>query len=340
MGLTPTIPAADTARVCAVCQAALRPGDLACPRCQTLVYAQQLDALSKQAQELESTGQLAEAREVWRSALSLVPRMSTQAEWVEQRVRALDALLAQRGIVPAKPQDRSRWAKWLGPLAPIAVVLSKLKGLLFILLKAKFLLSFALFLGVYWSLYGAWFGIGFAVQILLHELGHVFAVKRRGMKADLPVFLPLMGAYVRWQGMNIPIAVRAEIALAGPFFGLLASAACFGIFIYTKMPVFAALAHAGAWLNLVNLMPLWILDGGQAAYALNKLQRGLLLAACLIFFAVTGQATFLLVALGMLIRLFTHDTPSEPSTRTMIFFLLLLFALGGLLSVIPMQPGR
>ena len=100
---------------------------------------------------------------------------------------------------------------------------------------------------------------GFAVQILIHELGHVFAVKRRGLKADLPVFLPGFGAYVRWQGFDISVDARAEIALAGPFFGLLAAAGCMGLYAYTQRPVFAALAHAGAWLNLINLIPVWML---------------------------------------------------------------------------------
>jgi len=47
-----------------------------------------------------------------------------------------------------------------------------------------------------------------------------------------------------------------------------------GLYMYTQRPVFAALAHAGAWLNLLNLIPVWSLDGGQAAHALSRLQRG------------------------------------------------------------------
>ncbi len=246
----------------------------------------------------------------------------------------------ERGLNPGPPPEKPSWTKRLGPLAPLAFLLAKLKTVFFILLKLKFLLSFALFLGVYWTLFGPWFGVGFAVQIMIHELGHVFAVRRRGLKADLPVFLPGFGAYVRWQGFDIPNAVRAEIALAGPFFGLLGALGCQGIFAYTKMPVFAALAHAGAWLNLINLVPVWVLDGGQAAHALSKVQRGLLLIASAVFFALTEQGVFLFVAAGMLYRLFTRDDPPEPSTRTMVFYIGLLFALGALLKLIPMQPGR
>lgn len=329
-------------RVCPVCQAELRGGELACPRCQTLLHREQLDAISKAALELERTGSLVEARNLWRSTLPLLPRGATQTEWVEQHLQELDARIAASAKTaeldrsPTKPS----WKKRLLPLAPIAILLVKIKSIFFILLKLKFLLSFALFLGAYWALFGAWFGVGFAVQIMIHEFGHVFAVKRKGLKADLPVFLPGLGAYVRWQGLNVSIETRAEIALAGPLFGLLAAAACMGIYQYTRMPVFAALAHAGAWLNLINLIPVWMLDGGQAAHALSRVQRGLLLAACIVFFALTYQKVFLLVAAGMVYRLFTRDIPGEPSTRTMVFYVVLLFLLGALLRVIPMQPGE
>jgi Zn-dependent protease len=346
MNLTQPIVASRTERVCSVCQAELRSGDLACPRCATLVHRDRLDAISKAALELERTatqqepGPLAEARELWRSALPLLPREATQADWIRQHIKALDTQLAgyEKTAELDSPKQKPNWTKRLGPLAPIAVLLAKLKSFFFILLKLKFLLSFALFLGVYWSLFGPWFGAGFAIQILIHELGHVFAVKRQGLKADLPVFLPGFGAYVRWQGFNISVERRAEIALAGPLFGLFAAAGCMGLYMYTQRPVFAALAHAGAWLNLLNLIPVWMLDGGQAAHALSRLQRGLLLVSSVVFFALTDQKVFLLVAAGMVYRLFTKDVPEEPSTRTMVFYMALLFLLGALLKVIPMQP--
>lgn len=347
MNTSPPIVGSPSSRGCGICQTELRAGDLACPRCAALVHRERLDAISKTALELERAGTpdaSVEARELWRSALPLLPRGSTQAEWIRQHLQEIEALRniqrphgdkAELEPLPTKPN----WTKRLGPLAPIALVLAKLKTFFFVLLKLKFLLSFALFLGVYWTLFGPWFGVGFAVQILIHELGHVFAVKKNGLKAELPVFLPGLGAYVRWQGFDISVETRAEIALAGPLFGLLAAAGCMGIYLYTRMPVFAALAHAGAWLNVINLIPVWMLDGGQAAHALSRLQRGLLLLACVVFFGLTHQMVFLLVAGGMGYRLFTKDVPAEPSTRTMVFYLVLLFVLGALMKMIPIQPG-
>ncbi len=325
---------------CRDCRADLPAGALACPQCNTLVYGHHLEQISKAASNLEEskqTNHLAEARELWLSALPWLPRASRQAEWIRQRVLTLDTRINN---ADTQPSAQSKWVKRLGPLAPLAVLLAKAKTALILLFKLKFLLSFAAFFGVYWALYGLWFGAGFAISILIHEIGHVIAVKRLGLKADLPVFLPGFGAYVRWQGFNIGLADRAKIALAGPLAGLLAAALCMALYVATQRPVFAALAHTGAWLNLLNLIPVWVLDGGQATNALSRLQRALLLATCIVFFLMTQQKAFLLVAAGMTYRLFTRDTPAEPSTRTAVLFTILLFALGALLKIVPLtQPG-
>jgi Zn-dependent protease len=323
---------------CRDCSAELPIGSLACAQCATLVYGRHVEQISKAARNLEESSQpnhLAEARELWLSALPWLPRASSQSEWIRQRVLSLDARI---NAVDPPASAQSRWVKRLGPLAPIAVFLAKFKTAFLLLFKLKFLLSFAAFFGVYWAIYGLWFGAGFALSILIHELGHVVAVKRRGFKADLPVFVPGFGAFVRWQGLDVSLAVRAEIALAGPLAGLFAAAICLVLFVTTQRPVFAALAHTGAWLNLLNLIPVWILDGGQATHALSRLQRVLLLITCVVFFVMGHEMVFLLVAAGMTFRLFTHDVPTQPSTRTMIFYTTLLFALAALLKIIPFQP--
>ncbi|HKR86237.1 MAG TPA: hypothetical protein VJS37_18895, partial [Terriglobales bacterium] len=119
--------------------------------------------------------------------------------WILDHARALDHSADQMQV----PQNDNRWTQKLGPVGPIAIVLAKGKGLLLALFKLKFLLSFASFLFVYSALYGIKFGLGFAVLILVHELGHFIDIKRRGLPADMPVFLPGLGAYVRWRGMGV-----------------------------------------------------------------------------------------------------------------------------------------
>src|SRR6202158_17061 len=91
------------------------------------------------------------------------------------------------GSAPQPDQPPRCGAKRVGPLAPLVLLLAKGKTLLFMLFKLKFLFSFAAFLGIYWALYGAWFGIGFACMILMHEMGHFVEVKRGGLPAEMPV---------------------------------------------------------------------------------------------------------------------------------------------------------
>src|ERR1700722_14256379 len=206
---------------------------------------------------------------------------------------------------------KSAWVKRLGPLAPIAIVLAKSKGLLLALFKLKFLFSFFAFLAIYWALYGFKFGVGFAVLILVHELGHYVDIRRRGLPADVPVFLPGLGAYVRWQALGVTRQTRAAVSLAGPLAGLIGSAVCAGIWYHTGSGVWAALARTSGMLNILNLTPVWIFDGGQAANALDKAQRFVLLAACLALWAVSREGVLALVAAGVIYRLFTKDVPPQ-----------------------------
>lgn len=319
-------------RTCKGCSGELEPGALACPRCHALVHAEVLEQLAAQARTLEGQGKPRQAREHWLKALPLLPPESTQAEWVRSRVRHLE--LAAR--TAAQAETRSKWVSKLGPLAPLALALAKAKVLLSIF-KLNFLLSLAAFMGVYWSLYGRKFGLGFVALIFIHELGHFFDIKRRGLPAEMPVFLPGLGAYVRWQAMGVSIETRAAVSLAGPLAGCLAAAACSLLWWATGNGIWAALARAGAWLNVLNLIPVWVLDGGQAAAAMDKAERLGLLTACLALWLLLGQSVFCLVALGAGYRLFTKDMPPHPSRVTTAYFVSLLAWLG---LVMWLMPGK
>jgi hypothetical protein len=154
--------------------------------------------MASQARELENQSKPLEARERWLEALRFLPAESSQAEWVRDHARHL-ALAARPA---AQPDSRNKWVSKLGPLAPLAIALSKAKVLLAIF-KLNFLLSLAAFMGVYWALYGPRFGLGFVALILVHEMGHFIDIKRRGLPAEMPVFLPGLGAYVRWQALGV-----------------------------------------------------------------------------------------------------------------------------------------
>jgi len=322
-------------RNCKRCSHELAPGALVCDQCHALVHSEKLDQLASEAKQLEAVGNLRQAREHWLMGLPLLPPNSRQADWIQQHARSLDAAASQ--IQPPPPSD-NQWARKLGPVGPIAVLLAKSKVLLTAIFKLKFLLSFVAFIGIYWAAFGMMFGIGFAVLILIHEMGHFIDIKRRGLPAEMPVFLPGLGAYVRWQALGVPLETRAAVSLAGPLAGFFAALACAVLWWQTGNPLWAALARAGAVLNLLNLIPVWVLDGGQAALALSKTERIVLLTACLALWLVLGENMFFLVALGFGYQVFfAGHLPARPSRATTIYFAAVLTALGVMIRLMPLQ---
>jgi Zn-dependent protease len=253
-----------------------------------------------------------------------LPEGSAQSKWVREHIRTLEQ--------SAATLDGHNKKKALGKLAPLGA----LGVLLAKLLKLKFLFSLVAFMGVYWALWGARFGIGFAIQILIHEMGHYIDIKRRGLPAEMPVFLPGLGAYVKWQALGVPLETRAAVSLAGPLAGFLAALACAALWWQTGNPFWAALARVGAILNLLNLIPVWVLDGGQAALALSKAERIVLLIASVALGLVLGERLFFLVALGAGYRaFFSADLPAHPSHATTIYYVVVLTALGVIIYLMP-----
>ncbi len=317
---------------CQRCGNALAPGALVCEKCHALVHSEELDRLASQARVLESQGDWREARERWMAGLPLLPRTSKQYDWIQNHVRELEAA----GAAAHPESTENKWTKRLGPVGTLAVLLAKGKTILLALFKLKFLLSFVAFAGIYWAAFGMKFGIGFAVLILLHEMGHFIDIKRRGLPAEMPVFLPGLGAYVRWQALGVPLETRAAISLAGPLAGFFAALACAALWWQTGNPLWAALARSGAVLNLLNLIPVWMLDGGQAVHALNKMERIVLLCACLALWLVLGQNMFFLVALGAGYQVFfAGNFPPQPSRATTIYYLAVLTALDVIVYLMP-----
>jgi Zn-dependent protease len=319
-------------RNCKACSYELAPEVLACPQCHALVHASELQGLAATAKRLEEQHQFLQARDHWMKALALLPRESSQAEWIRDNARKLELAASQ-----SLPQTSSRWVNKLGPLAPIALVLVKGKTLFLTIFKLKFLLSLGAFMAFYWTLYGAKFGIGFAALILIHEMGHFVDIKRRGLPAEMPVFLPGLGAYVRWQALGVSGQARAAISLAGPLAGWIASVACALVWWKTGNSLWAALARAGAWLNVLNLIPVWILDGGQAVLVLDKTERIALVTTCVALSFVLGESIFFLVAAGAAWRLFTKDIPAQPNRAITAYFIGVLASLGLIMWLMPGQ---
>jgi Zn-dependent protease len=286
-----------------------------------------MEQLAAHARSLEAHGDLQQARERWLACLALLPPSSKQAEWIRDHVRELESAIHSGQTTQPGTQPKSHWAQKLGPLGPILLGLWKL----------KFLWSFVAFLGVYWQIWGAAFGIGIAVLVLLHEMGHFIDIKRRGLPADMPMFLPGLGAYVRWNALGVPLETRAAISLAGPLAGLFAAAICGVLWLQTGYKLWAALARTSAWFNALNLIPLWIFDGSKGILPLSRLERIVVVVVSAALGYALGEWVFGLVAIGAGVRLFTRDAPPEHSNAIAAYFVAVLT---GLALVLWWMPGH
>lgn len=141
-----------------------------------------------------------------------------------------------------------------------------------VIVKLKFFTVFATGLASVWAyalLYGWQFAIGFVLLIGVHEMGHVVALRARGIDAGLPVFLPFLGAFVSMKEQPRTAYDEAVSGLAGPVAGTLASFAVLGVGLSTDSQLLRVLAFVGFLLNLFNLLPVLPLDGGRTAAALS-----------------------------------------------------------------------
>jgi Zn-dependent protease len=167
-----------------------------------------------------------------------------------------------------------RGTDWRGILkriwAPIAVLIGLAVKFSFAVFK-----FFSIFISVaaYSLIWGWRFAIGFVLLILVHELGHFFEAKRQGLDAKLPMFIPFVGAYVLIKNAPLNPWRNALVALAGPAVGGLGAAVCWGIGASIDSDLLRALAYAGFLINLINLVPIGILDGGSIWHSIQLARR-------------------------------------------------------------------
>jgi Zn-dependent protease len=155
-------------------------------------------------------------------------------------------------------------------------------------------------LGVYWAAFGWQFALGLIASIYVHEMGHVAALHRLGIRATAPMFLPGFGAVVRLQQYPVDASEDARVGLAGPIWGLGAALAAYTAFAFTSEPIWGAIARVGAWINLFNLLPVWQLDGGRGFRALSRAERFsiALLVAAAWWWTREGLLVLLLIVAG------------------------------------------
>lgn len=342
---------------CSGCGAQIAPTLLVCPVCKGLVHAEELKRLAAQASQAAEAGDPVSEILAWREAAVLLPEGSTQRAVVLEKISTLSAKIDAAGLrvpapgeggqatQPGAPKKESRFGKWaagagaLGALAlkfkmVIVFVLTKAKLLLFGLGKMGTLSTMLLSLGLYWSMWGWKFALGLIASIYVHEMGHVATLKRFGIPASAPMFIPGLGAVVRLKQYPMSVRESARTGLAGPIWGLFAAVAAYGVFLVTRQPIWAAIAQVGAWINLFNLLPVWQLDGGRGFESMTRNQRLAAVVAIAAMWAYTGEGLLVMLGVLGLVMAFSGKTAREPDQTALTQYVMLVVLLS-LLCTLP-----
>ena len=132
-------------------------------------------------------------------------------------------------------EDNQKPARKKSPLAIggfIAVLLSQGKLLLAALKFGKVggaIISMFITIWAYAYLAPLPFAIGIVLMILIHELGHVFAAKMKGLPVSAPVFIPFLGALITMKKNPTDAATEAFIGIGGPILGTIGGSCRFWI---------------------------------------------------------------------------------------------------------------
>jgi Zn-dependent protease len=180
------------------------------------------------------------------------------------------------------PTEETAWSRIRKALAPMAIVgilivkfFGKLKLVVLPLLKFLPALlksggTMLLMIGVYMQLWGWQFALGFVLLLLVHETGHLIVAKQFGLKVGAPVFIPFMGAFIALKEAPRNAWMEACVGIGGPLLGSLGALVCNALGEFFAAPIFIALAWFGYFLNLFNLTPVGMLDGGRIVTALSR----------------------------------------------------------------------
>ena len=182
----------------------------------------------------------------------------------------------------AAPRTETAWSRVKKALGPVAVAtaliakfFAKLNFLVLPLLKFLPILlksggTMLLMIWIYTRMWGWQFGVGFVLLLLVHECGHLLVAKKFGLKVGAPVFIPFMGAFIALKEAPRNAWMEACVGIGGPMLGTFGALICNSLGEVSDAPVFIALAWFGYFLNLFNLTPVGMLDGGRIVTALSR----------------------------------------------------------------------
>jgi Zn-dependent protease len=191
-----------------------------------------------------------------------------------------------------------------GLLAALAAAWAYGKYVLLVIFKVPAmttLLTGLISVGAYTLLFPWQVAAGLVAMIFVHEMGHVVEIRRQGMAATAPIFIPFLGAAI-FQRSHAQTPVRqAQIGIAGPIAGTIAAVVALVLYSVTHVEVYLYWAYLGFLINLFNMIPFGMLDGGWILAPVSKWVQiaGLAILGALFFAGTVNVVVVLIVALGM-----------------------------------------
>src|ERR1700694_131214 len=163
---------------------------------------------------------------------------------------------------------------WLGGIgAALLAAWGVIKyGLLFAFKIPAFgtIVSLVVSFGGYALFYGPWFAVALLTMIFVHEMGHVVEIRRQGMHATAPIFIPFLGAAIFQRSHAQSPMHQARIGMGGPIAGSIGATAALVLYGSTHWTVLLGWAYIGFLINLFNLIPFGMLDGGWILAPVSK----------------------------------------------------------------------
>ena len=232
-------------------------------------YYQQLESSSPLAVESEQTNNRYR-EDVYAPVMSAYSGPKDMAGYTAD-IGAAQREAAKSGKIDSGKQ-RKRIAGFGGLGTAIIAFLLNIKWL--VIFGQVGLASISAVISVFaYSFFFGWpFAIGLVVLLFLHEMGHAMVMKLKGIPVGGLIFVPMLGAAVFMKQMPKNAKDEAEVGIAGPIAGAIASAVC--LFLALQNPnipsIWAPLAYFGFFMNLFNLIQIVTFDGVRVLAAIDR----------------------------------------------------------------------
>jgi len=237
--------------------------------------SQQLEELASQAMRLEPINPAAAAM-VWRQVLDLLPPESAEFQQINQRIGALIGGWSSASSAAAGPSiqtwspgvqeisARNRSQRQVRPPDPLPLAITKTVGSMAVTILVYYFLVFP----------SLTIAVGFVVLMLIHEMGHVLAMRYYGLSASPPIFIPFVGALINLRQQPPNALVESVVGIGGPVLGTVGAVVCYAIAMSLQVDSdlqmqLLMVAQLAFFLNLFNLLPVPPLDGGRVTAAIS-----------------------------------------------------------------------